>query len=306
MFTLLSAILAVVTVTKCSAFKMDAACRITRDLVANNPVKPDVSNDYEAVQAWPLATALYNGIEQALKMLLLVPSSTCFTLDNLARRYSHDLEALYAELAIDDRAHIELHFREHWSLYDYDTRGSTIDTAEQFIAHVNSGDRQRGLISWRYILIEDAKIPPTSLWTMSEIWDAVCCRIREEVFDKPDDCFRLSRRLFFDFNNLVLTRPVPYDNFLDDINRWTNHKDRSHLAAWIDLLVKANRNAIHEVQALEQLRQELAILAGQAMKQTSGMSAHPDHAQLLRRVQQAESGLAWDPGHAMFRGVPPD
>ena len=70
-------------------FYMDAARRVTRDLIINNPVKADLSKEYEAVQGWPLVTALYNGIEQALKMLLLVRFSDCFTWND-SRRESSD------------------------------------------------------------------------------------------------------------------------------------------------------------------------------------------------------------------------
>ena len=96
------------TVTKLAAFNMGQACQITRGLVIKNPVKPDLSPDYVAVQGWPLVTALYNGIEQALKMLLLVPSNARFTLETLAKRPSgHDLEELHAQLEADDRDHIQ-------------------------------------------------------------------------------------------------------------------------------------------------------------------------------------------------------
>ena len=285
-----------VTVNVIAAFNMDAACRITRDLIVKNPVKPDMYTDYEAVQGWPLVTALYNGIEQALKMLLLVPPNPRLTLETLARHpYSHDLEKLYFELEAEDRDHIERHFQEHWSLHDYEPPGLNIATAGQFIAHINRGGRQGGLVSWRYILIEDtSQIPSTSLWTMSEIWDAICCRIRKDVFDKQDDCFRLSRRLTSQFDRLLSGRPVPYDTFIDDLNGWVTHKDRSLLAAWIDLLGKARRDAMHEVGAPDRLRLALADMAHRALAQMASESADPDHEQLLRRIQ-TEPSLAWDP-----------
>ena len=59
---------------------MLAACRNTRTLVAAHPVKRDYLPKYEASQAWALVAPLYNGIEQALKMLLLTPSDPRFTL----------------------------------------------------------------------------------------------------------------------------------------------------------------------------------------------------------------------------------
>ena len=269
-------------------YRMGAACRLVRDLVVSNPVKQDVFRDYEAVQAWPLVTALYNGIEQALKMLLLIPSNTQFTLEDLREpEYGHNLAKLYAELAAEDREHIELHFREHRSLHDY-MPTSWAGTAKDFIDHINSSpqeEKKKGLISWRYILLDGPEpVPPTSLWTMSEIWDAICCRIRKA--SGKNDCSRLSERLAFTFRSIVTGRAVPpeYDGYLGDLNRWTAHKDGDQAAAWIDLLVKASRDAMHEVQAPDRLRPILADMARQAIDNLSRESANPDDVQLLQRI----------------------
>ena len=289
------------TVDVRAASNMDTACELTRDLVVKNPVKPDLSPDYLAVQGWPLITALYNGIEQALKMLLLVPPNPRFTLETLAKRpYGHNLQALYAELQADDRDHIECHFREHRSLHDYSASGLNIATAEQFIAHINSGGRQGGLVEWRYILTQDiSKIPSTSLWTMSEVWDAICCLINKEVFDKQDDCSRLSQQLYWNLQHCIPELGL-YDEFTDDFNAWAFHKDRSPLAAWIDLLVKAHNGTMHEVRAPDRLRTVLAKMADRALEQMASDSADPDDAQLLHRIQQ-EPTLAWNPGDGTFR-----
>ena len=288
------------TVTKETVSNIDHACKITRGLVAMHPVQRDVFRRYEAVQAWPLIAPLYNGLEQALKAILLAPSGTRFTLDQLKDKYGHDLKKLYSELELDDRDHIELHFREHWSLYDYDTRGAKIATAEQFIAHINGTSRD-GLLAWRYFLVDESvKIPAASLWTMCEIWDAICCRIRKEVFGKQGDCSRLSGMLAFKFGRLVLrTIPVPYDEFTDEVNEWIVHKDGDQLAAWIDLFVKANHNNLHEVQAPDRLRPELAKMADRALKQMASDSADPDEAQLLHRIQ-GDPNLAWNPADDTF------
>lgn len=73
-----------------------------------------------------------------MKLLLLAQPNPRFTLDDLKKPQTrHDLAKLYAELPPDDREHIELHFRKHWSLHDYDTRRQVINTAEDFIADIN-------------------------------------------------------------------------------------------------------------------------------------------------------------------------
>ena len=284
-------------VTTARRFYMDVARRATRDLIVNNPVKPDLSNEYVAVQMWPLVTALYNGIEQALKMLLLIRSSDRFTVELLAsREYGHNLEKLYGELAVDDREHIELHYREHRSLHDYIPED--LATAEQFIAHVNGSNssQARGHLSWRYILIDGPEqIPRTSLWTMHEIWDAICCRIRKA--SGKNDCFRLKKRLASQHRSIPTGR-VRYDEQLDDLNRWAASRDGDLVAAWIDLLVKVSHDAIEEVQASPRLRPELVDKARIAIKQLSE-SDNPDDMYLLQRIQDTRT-LVWDSSNGGF------
>ena len=287
------------------------ACRNTRDLVAAHPVKPDLFPKFMAAQAWPLVAPLYNGIEQAFKMLLLTPSDPRFTLKrpkdlpegtdlkNLKNKpYGHNLQALYDELSDDDRDHIERHFQEHWSLHQYDTRGANITTAEQFITHIN-GPSQDGFFAWRYFLIDETvKLPSVSLLTMSEIWDATCCCISNEVSNRQDDCYRLSRRfaqgLLDLINDMLETYPAQHE-----IGAWLTHMNGDGLQAWIDLLVKAHWDAMHDVQASDRLRPRLAKMAHRALEQMADDSADPDEAMLSHRIRN-EPNLAWDPGAGVF------
>ena len=286
-------------VTTSRRFYMDAARRVTRDLIVNNPVKADLSSEYEAVQGWPLVTALYNGIEQALKMLLLLRSGDRFTLELLAsRKYGHNLENLYSELADDDREHIELHYREHRSLHDYIP--DDLATARQFIAHINrsSGQQTAGLVSWRYILIEGPeRVPPTSLWTMHEIWDAICCLIRRA--SGKNDCYRLKKRLAHQHWSIATGRVLHYDEQLDDLNRWAASRDGGLVAAWIDLLVKVSHDAIFQVHAPPRLRPDLVDKAQIAIRQLSE-SHNPDDKHLLQRIRDT-STLVWDSSKGGFR-----
>ena len=109
--------------------KMDKAFTTTRDLVAKNPVENDLWDGWLVAQAWPFVAALYNGVEQALKMLLMTTNSQ-LTLDVLKKRpYGHDLKRLFAELSPEDAEHVELHFREHRSLFEYLQRHDECATA---------------------------------------------------------------------------------------------------------------------------------------------------------------------------------
>ena len=141
-------------------------------------------------------------------------------------------------------------------------------------------------------------IPSTSLWTMSEVWDAICCLIRKEAFNKQDDCFRLSRRLYWDLQHCIPALGL-YDEFTDDFNAWAFHKDRDPLAAWIDPLVKAHNGTMHEVRATDRLRTVLAKVAKKALKKMASDSADPDQAQMHQRLQSGPN-LIWDPGGGAF------
>ena len=289
-----------VTVDTRAFHRMITACRETRKLVAENPVQRDLSGEHEAAVAWPLVTAAYNGIEQALKMLLQASAVPAPTLDELREQYGHDLETLYCALDPDDQGHIELHFGEHWSLYEYELLNLGFGTAREFIAQLNDSDRQKGSIAWRYALIDmSVQIPKTNPWTMCEVWYAICCCIKKRAFSDTHDCFRLSARLDFRLGDML---PVlsPYDGFTADMNQWAIHKDRSLLAAWVDLLVKANREAMNEVHAPDRLRPELAAMAAAAIGQLSGDSAGPDERHLIVRARQRYRDLVWDPLEAKF------
>ena len=282
--------------------RMQTACSLIRKLVAENPVQPDYSGEHEAVQAWAFVTAAYNGIEQALKMLLLVPTDSEFTLETLKKpKYGHDLENLYDALTPEDRCHIELHFGEHWSLNEFEKLDLRFNTAREFIAHLNKGDTQRGLLAWRYALLDmSEQLPKTNLWTMCELWQAICCLIKARNFDQADDCFRLSRRLFFPMRRVVNRTPATYDGFIDDLYAWMSHRDGDYLAAWVDLLVKANRGGINEVQAAQCLRPELARMADRVIEKMSRGLVDPDLQQFLQRVDQVGRDLVWDPLEAKF------
>ena len=280
---------------------MITACRGTRKLVAENPVQRDMSGEHEAAVAWPLVTAAYNGIEQALKMLQQASAVPTPTLDELREQYGHDLEKLYGALDPDDQTHIELHFGEHWSLYEYERLNLGFGTAQEFIAQLNDSDPQVGSIAWRYALLDmSVQIPKTNPWTMCEVWYAICCRIKKRAFPNTDDCFGLSVRLDFKLGHM-LPSVNPYDGFTDDLNLWAIHKDRSLLAAWVDLLVKANREAMHEVQASDRLRPALAAMAATAIGQLSDDSAGPDEKHLIVRARQRDRNLVWDPQIGEFR-----
>ena len=208
------------------------------------------------------------------------------------------MEKLYGELAVDDYEHITLHYREHRSLHDYIPED--LATAKQFIAHINgsSSEQTKGLLSWRYILIEGPEqVPPTSLWTMHEIWDAICCCIRRA--SGKNDCFSLRYRLAWQRRSIDTGWVLHYDGQLDDLNRWAASREGDLVAAWIDLLVKVSHDAICEVQAPPRLRPDLVEMARIAIRRMS-QSNNPDDKYLHQRIQDTKT-LVWDSCNGGFR-----
>ncbi|WP_419946336.1 hypothetical protein [Candidatus Poriferisodalis sp.] len=277
-----------------SFLKMDEACKATRKLISDNPIQRDGWDGFMAARAWPFVTALYSGIEQALKMLLQLTDSN-FTLQTLkASPYAHNLQRLHADLSPADKEHIELHFGEHWGLFEFEQLDLTFDTAEGFISHVNGSGNGHGYISWRYTLVDPSvQIPATDLWTMWEIWEAVCCRIRARLSKRGGTCLALSQRLIARLDDLI-PEVSPYVNFSDDLLRWRASDDNGALGAWLDVLVKANRGAVDQVRAPERLRPELALMADRAIEELSQESAGPDEKQFLWQVQRTDRDLVWD------------
>ena len=305
--------------------KMGKACTSTRDLVARNPIEHDLWDGYLVAQAWPFVTALYSGVEQALKMLLMAADPQ-LTVDEVRKKYGHDLSQLYSELSPEDAEHIELHFREHWSLFEYLQQHDAFATAERFITHINGDDTASGHIWWRYTLIDpELQLPPTDLWTMCEMWQAICCRLWARRSGEDCRCERLSRRLLLPLRDIATRATASYGEFQSDLLIWMSHIDGDDLAAWVDLLVKSSRGSMDQVHAPDALRGDLDKMAQQAIERLSGRMAipdeqlhllpasqrdqvqadrqfaNPDEQMLLRRVQQTDRDLTWDPHTGAFR-----
>ena len=302
--------------------KMDKACMSTRDLVARNPVEPDHWDGYLVAQAWPFVTALYSGVEQALKMLLMTADPE-LTVDEVRKQYGHNLSRLYSALSPEDAEHIELHFREHRSLFEFLQQHDECATAEKFITHINGAREAKGHEWWRYTLLDpDLKPPFTEPWTMCEVWQAVCCRLWTRRSDQGRPCERLSQRLLLPLRRIAEHTPSA---LMSDLRIWMSHVDGDDLAAWVDLLVKSSRGSMDQVHAPEALRGDLDKMAQRAIERLSGRMAipdahvllrpasqrdriqadrqfaNPDEQMLLRRVQQTDRDLTWDPHTGEFR-----
>ena len=138
-----------------------------------------------------------------------------------------------------------------------------------------------------------------NLWTMCEVWYAICCRIKAGIYDRRDDTFRLSGRLKFRFERVILHWGEMYSGFTDDLNSWFGGTGDG-LDAWVDLLVKASNNAIDEVEAPERLRPQLSRMADRAIEALSREPVDPDVQQFLACAQRTDRNLTWNPYSAEF------
>ena len=285
-------------------WRIEHACRLLRRLIMKNPVVPDAIPDAEAVQAWALVTPLYDGIEQALKHLLLI-SDVGLTREHLKRApYRHNLESLFSALSDADKDHIFVHFREHRSLHNYDTQGSFTEQVDEFVSHINRsvGEDGVGLVKWRYVLLDGiGAIPQTHLWSMWEVWDGICCRIRHREYNKEDDCFRLSRRLFSMFESPLAGVSVPYPEYVDNLNEWHSRTCDERLAEWIDLLVTLDKCTAPALTGANRFCSVLHKMAVKALRRLDAEREDPDKMQLVRRIREAEYRLSWDRKGREFR-----
>ena len=292
--------------TVIASWRIERACSLIGRLISQNPIVPDAFADTEAVQAWAFVNSLYNGIEQALKHILII-SDIGMTREELKRRpYGHDLEELFSRVAEDDRQHLAAHFREHRSLHNYNTDGQFTDSIEEFIAHINlvPGGSAAGLVKWRYALLDGIEaIPRTHLWSMWEVWDGICCLIRHQEYDKTDDCFRLSRRLLWLFEKPLGGMVIPYDEYIDDLNEWHSRSRSERLGDWIDLLVELDRQPVSACTVENSFRGVLLNVAARALRRLEIEREDPDQIQLIQRMRHGRDRLSWDRRNELFRAT---
>lgn len=330
------------------SFKLYEACKLTRRLYVDNQPKPDLAADYEAVQAWLFAPTIYSGIEQALKQIILLKTSRdegdsfnreALLADLRSRTYGHNISNLFERLKwcaagcrskngcqstmgcqsqssfLCAREHIEHHYREHASLWNNCFVQPLHDTAEEFIRHISDG--RDGYMKWRYLLIEPERVPMLSLWTMLEIWHGACCHIMTHMEDRmggPSSCYSLSSRLNWFFDDL-------WPKVGSEGHEWAawRNSHNNPLHSWIDMLVAADRDALHEIDmppirrgsleetahdALQQL-EELAQIDPSPQpsraraehvrrgRRTAGHVERPDAEAILRNIRRSDEQFVW-------------
>ena len=294
---------------------MDSLCRSARTLFSENEPKPDVFPQQDGLNGWPFVVTAYNGIELALKALLAA-EALGLSDDEIQRRWrelGHDIHEAYNHLSDGAKAHVEVHYAEHRSLFNYDSGDIPTGTAGEFIEHISdkTDNGQGGLLRWRYAPLEDMEgVPTTSIWTMYEVWDAVCCCL--EHMEYPDRCRRVSARLSFTLSDKIIMEcslgGLPDDWDISEVNSWVNSKGVGGLGVLVDLLGCVYREALHEVDLSEPMRGILGASAAAELRRLKDGPVEMDERQLINRIAQAAGRLAAEPdpetGACLFKDLP--
>ena len=232
------------------------------------PPNSDLVPIAEAINAWTLVSGCYMGIEQAMKLLILMRRGIKKIPSCLK---THDLRHLYSLLDESDLLVVAAYYRVYRSLHNFDSGDVPLDTADQFIQYIGNG-----YTSWRYILVEDSDdVPKVHIGLMLETWRALVDianhhkhgkhyetladllgeYIREGVIvvaEQDDDWQAASQ----DENSNT--------NF-GDIRQWF-HQNGGVLEAGIDLLNHHARRSWHSLEASPRLRQVLFRAAERAVR----------------------------------------
>ncbi len=259
------------------------------------PPNDDVVPVAAAINAWPLICGCYMGIEQTMKLLIRMRGGNPPNI--------HDLEDLYSLLSPSEHGLVSTYYRVYRSLHNFDSGNISLDTAKEFIAYIGNG-----YVAWRYILVENKKVPPKiHLGLMLETWRALVDlvnirgsngtpwtvdRIIEQDYimniyreaESDDEWQKVSQ----DENSGVEFREL-YD--------WFCFKRRP-LERGIDLLTHHARGTGDSIQASPVLRRVLLRAVKKAIGGPLPTSRRADIAMFHQRIRSG--GLGWNSDRGVF------
>ena len=243
----------------------------------------------EAINSWMLICGLYMGIEQTMKLLIRMRSST--------PGRTHDLEHLYSLLDPEDRNLVSIYYRVYRSLHNFNSDSIALDTAEEFIQHIGKGYGE-----WRYILVEGPypkKVPRIHIGSMLETWRALVDLVNLRV--SGGTSYRtLATILEQDYIMGSVYRDAESDDEwqaasqdenseveFQELSDWFQHKGR-FLEGGIDLFTHHAQRTGDSIQASPLLQRVLLRAADKAVQ----------HAKRVARVGSSEGQsfvhLRWD------------
>ena len=235
------------------------------------PPNSDLVPFAEAINAWTLISGCYMGIEQAMKLLILMRRGIKKVPPDLRKGTGHDLNKLYSLLDDSERLVVANYYKVYRSLHNFDSGSVPLDTAAQFIQHIGNG-----YTLWRYILIDDpGDAPKVHIGLMLETWRALVDIANHLKHGKHYETLAHLLREYIE-ESLVrfaqedddwqaAAQDEQGDTKFGDIREWFR-QNGGVLKAGIDLLTHHARGSRHSLESSPLLRQVLFRAAERAVR----------------------------------------
>ena len=267
-----------------------------------HPPNDDMVPVAAAINAWPLICGLYMGIEQTMKLLIRMRGGT-----PPGGRDGHDLGKLYSLLDPSEHGWVTTYYRVYRSLHNFDSGNIALDTAKEFIEYIG-----KGYVVWRYILVENKKVPPKiHLGLMLETWRALVdlvnlrckndtpCRTVDKILEQ-NYIMNIYRDAESDDEWQAVSQDKNSGVEFRELYDWFCIKGRP-LEGGIDLFTHHVRGTGDSIQASPVLRRVLLRAAGKAVGSPLPTSRRADIAMFHQRIRSG--GLGWNSDLGVFEAV---
>lgn len=199
------------------AHRLTSASKLARRYYHGIPLRQDLVEEQNALNAWATVTICYSGIEQAIKFLLKIQGS-------LPSNYQHHrIGTFFQKLPKEQREVVRESYSIYQSLHNY----IEPEIVDDFLSII--GD---GYIVWRHFLSDGGKLPTTHCGAMLEIWSALANIIDARVGKNPGlyHCARRFHtylsRCIYQARQKCADRETGEDiETTKDWNRWQNSHD---------------------------------------------------------------------------------
>ena len=221
-----------------------------------------------AINAWTLICGCYMGIEQTMKLLILMRRRIKKVPPELKHHY---LNKLYPLLDESERLIVSDYYRIYRSLHDFAGDDVPLDTADQFIQYIGNG-----YTLWRYILIEDPNdVPKVHIGLMLETWRALVDIANRHVRGKKYETLAYLLGEYIQQSVVVVaqmdndwqaaSQDESSDTSFGDIRDWISQNGGA-LKAGIDLFNHLARGSFHSLETSPLLHQVLFRTAEKAVR----------------------------------------
>lgn len=265
------------------------------------PPNDDIVPIAAAINAWTLICGCYMGIEQTMKLLIMMRMG----IKKLSREHRiHDLNKLYSLLDESERLVVAAYYRVYRSLHNFDAGDLTLETADDFIEYIGEGYN-----AWRYILVESTEvIPKLHLGLMIEIWRALTDVVRHRVngmryttlADVLAGYFRMSviRAAEMDDDWQAASQDEKSGICFGGIRDWVG-RNGGYLRAGTMLFDRRKRESLFSSNDSPVLRKVLVRAADNSVRSPIALNARKaDIATFHQRI--CNGGLAWNAERGVF------